>query len=168
VSAKVFIGIDPGKSGGIAVIAYDWVDAIPMPASETMLWERIRNLARKYNVAGKCTIRCALEQVGGYVSTEAGEAKGYQPGSAMFQFGRNYGACRMAIIAADIWHRDVRPQDWQQALGITPRKKGEKKEELKRRVKAKAATIFPALKVTLKTADALCLARYSQMMEGEG
>ena len=146
-----YIGIDPGASGGIAVLRTSIV-SIGMPKTETDLWSHIKEWAN----LPKMTVFAVLEQVGGYVGGAG------QPGSAMFKFGQSYGSIRMALIAAGIPFETVTPQVWQKKLGIPPRnkKKNETKSAFKNRLKAKAAQLFPDEKITLQTADALLISEY--------
>jgi hypothetical protein len=87
-----------------------------------------------------------LEEVGGYT----GKA---QPGSAMFTFGRNTGFLIGAIMALGFRLEMVRPQVWQKVMGCMT--KGDKNVS-----KRKAQELFPSMKVTHATADALLIAAY--------
>jgi hypothetical protein len=98
-----------------------------------------------------------IEKVGGYIGKP-------QPGSAMFKFGMSYGGLRMALIAAGISFLEVTPQQWQKTLGVSTKKKNETKGKFKNRLKALAQQIFPSVKVTLATADALLLAEYARRL----
>lgn len=142
---KIYLGIDPGASGGIAVLTNDHARCFPMPGTARDLWE----LLKPDGGIGFA----AIEKVGGYVGEK-------QPGSRMFEFGRNYGECLMALAAAGIPHEEVPPRRWQQALRIAPRKKDESKTLWKNRLKARAQQLFPSVKVTLAVADALLIAEY--------
>lgn len=145
---ETYIGIDPGASGGIAVLHSDGgIQAEPMPKTETDLWDFIHD-------GDTTNVFAIVEQVGGFVG-----GKG-QPGSAMFKFGQNYGSVRMALVAAKIPFETVAPQVWQSKLGIQKRSKGEAKSKHKSRLKSKAQQLFPNEKVTLQTADALLLMEY--------
>lgn len=173
---EVWLGIDPGASGGLAVVITrpglpPTVEAVPMPATERDVWEWVRS----HSAAPGRPAYAVIELVGGHV----GEA---QPGSAMFKFGHSYGASRMALIAASIPFEAVTPQRWQRAVGVTPRKKGrrdkrarddggavklvggESRTQFKNRLKAMAQQLFPKERVTLATADALLLAEYCRRM----
>jgi hypothetical protein len=95
-----------------------------------------------------------IERVGGYVrGVDA-------PGSAMFNFGKGYGALLMALCAAGVPHEEVTPNVWMRGLGVPPRKKSEARKDWKNRLKMKAQQLFPREKVTLVTADALLIAEY--------
>jgi hypothetical protein len=97
-----------------------------------------------------------MEQVGGFIAGNPA------PGSAMFNFGDGYGYLRGILAALRVELRLVRPQVWQKGIpGIAGAVKGQRKRALKEH----AARLFPHLKVTLKTADALCIADYAIRME---
>lgn len=146
----VYLGADPGLSGGLALVYSDLaqVSCMPMPATDADLWEALETA--KEGFVG----HAFLEKVGGFIQGNAA------PGSAMFRFGASYGALRMALTAAGYSWDEVTPQKWQKALGVTPRAKGEVKGAHKNRLKALAQRLFPGVKVTLGTCDALLLAEY--------
>ena len=70
-----------------------------------------------------------------------------------FTFGRGYGNLEMALTAAGIPFARIRPQVWQKELGCLT--KGDKNVS-----KRKAQELFPSMKVTHATADALLIAKY--------
>lgn len=144
----VYLGIDPGASGGLACIALDNVEAVPMPESDRDLWDWFR-----WFMPGMKPF-ALVEKVGGYIGGNP------VPGSAMFNFGTNYGKLLMALTAAGIPFETVTPQRWQKGLSIPPRKKGEGKTAWKNRLKVVAQRLFPDVKVTLATADALLIAEH--------
>lgn len=140
-----YLGVDPGKSGGLALLFHGKVMAIKMPETPADLLSWLRDNA--------CDSSAIIEQVGGYT----GEG---QPGSAMFNFGKGAGHLEMALLACGIPTESVPPRRWQKALGISPRKKAETKTQWKNRLKSVAQRLFPKEKVTLATADALLIALY--------
>jgi hypothetical protein len=148
-----YIGIDPGKSGGLACLnggSPFSVEAMPPTDADVLNWFNSQN-----GVNQQCWVVFAvLEKVGGYLRGNA------HPGSAMFNFGANYGALRMALTAAGIPFEEVMPGVWQRGLGIPPRKKTENKGKWKNRLRAKAQQLFPGVKVTLATCDALLIAEF--------
>ena len=165
--APACIGIDPGVSGGLAVI---WpgggVDATAMPNSERELWGWFEQFG------GIPAIAC-LELVTGYVggyNRKGGkeEADRTNPGAHMFAFGCNYGAVKMALTVADVSVDFVVPRTWQAALGLPTREKGIDGPAWKRVLKQHAITLYPDLKVTLSTCDALLLATYCKRRYGRG
>lgn len=142
----LYIGIDPGRSGGIASISSNGViNLISMPDEFDAL------AILKSMSTGKCT--AAIEKVQGYAGSPT-------VGSQMFNFGWNYGSLRMASHAAGIPFEDVMPSVWMRSSGIPPRGKTETKTQFKNRIKAKAQQLYPNEKITLKTCDALLLATY--------
>ncbi len=149
---RQFIGVDPGASGGIVFIYRGIVKAHKMPATDMELWKVIKGELISYRSSSYAGFAC-LELVGGY----AGQG---HPGSAMFKFGQNYGAVRMALTAAGVPYETVAPGLWQRAMGFPSRKKGEAKGAFKNRLKARAEMLFPSVSVTLATADALLIAEY--------
>jgi hypothetical protein len=180
-----YFGIDPGGSGGIACIEEDGsLAVIPMPATESYLWEVVSQCIGVSDFA-------VIEEVSGYMPKGKKIAKdgsqyqeGVAPGSTMFTFGQSYGALRMALTACGLvecesWFT-VRPQAWQKwlreylrdlpsghpAYGTTllPRdtRGGESSSRWKGRLKSVAESLFPGYydRITLKTADAILLALY--------
>lgn len=152
-TSRFYYGIDPGASGGLACI-HERLVTVPMPATERDVFEWFRPLGGRDHEGNEVEF-AVIEKVGGYTASG-----GPQPGSAMFKFGQSYGGLRMALIAAGIPFEEVTPQRWQKALGVTPRGKEETKTSFKNRLKAKAQQLFPKIKVTLATADAILLAEY--------
>lgn len=144
------IAIDPGASGGIASVTINgMVDATKMPETEGDVLNRLKNLRTYHDTL-------VLEQVGGYVGGAG------SPGSAMFNFGRNFGF--LLGVAMTLGYRIimVRPQAWQKALSLG-NSKGMSKTEWKNKLKAEAQRRFPKLSVTLSTADALLILEYGRL-----
>lgn len=151
----IFIGVDPGVSGGLAELGKRGANGIKMPGTEKDVWEWVQPF-----MTAPLPVFAVIERVGGYV----GEA---QPGSAAFKFGASYGGLRMALVAAGIPFEEVTPQKWQKEYQLA-RGKGESKTSWKNRLKAKAQQLFPDLVVTLATADALLIAEYARRTRGRG
>ncbi len=155
---QVYLGIDPGASGGLAEIGVNngktYVKMTKMPATERDIWEWISERGLD-GVALGDTVFAVIEQVQGHVGPN-------QPGSAMFKFGQSYGALRMALIAAQIPFEAIAPSVWQRAFPLSPRGKSESRTSFKSRLKGLAQQLFPkeSSKITLATCDALLLADY--------
>lgn len=138
---KACIGIDPGQSGGIAIIAEGLAPwAVNMPETERDIWDTIRALK---SWSDREAVAC-IERV---------HAMPKQGVTSTFTFGRGYGALRMALIASEIPFRDVTPQAWQKELKCLTG--GDKNIS-----KAMAQQLYPSLRVTHKTADALLIAEW--------
>lgn len=138
-----FIGIDPGKSGGIAVLNErgDAIDTIRMPDTPTGILAFLRT--RTYSASGEES-RAALE----YVRSRPDQAS---PG--MWTFARNYGHCEMALTAAGVPYYDVHPLRWQKLMEC--RTHGDKNIS-----KARAVELWPGTKITHAIADALLIAEW--------
>jgi Holliday junction resolvasome RuvABC endonuclease subunit len=135
---SVVIGIDPGKNGAIAWTAGGNPCVEKMPETLQDLWELISSIT----VEGECV--AYLEQVSS--SPQMGV-------TSAFTFGNGFGHLEMALTAAGIPFERVRPQAWQKTMGCMS--KGDKNV-----TKARAQELFPSLKITHSTADALLIASY--------
>ena len=145
------IGLDPGVNGGIAWIANGKACVEKMPETLQDLWELIDNirLASQIEVGryyDNTHIRAYLEQV--HSSPQMGV-------KSAFTFGNGFGHLEMALTAAGIPFERVRPQAWQKALGCMT---GGDKNVSKR----KAQELFPHIKCTHATSDALLIAEFGR------
>lgn len=145
-----YVGVDPGAHGGLAIIYSNKVLAVSMPTHPRRIYEWLQGL---HNLS----VRVCLEKVGGYMPGGRGNI-----GSAMFNFGVTYGWAEMAVVCCGYHYTTVTPNTWQRTFNIPARTKGEGKAVHKNRLKEKAREIFPEVKVTLATADALLLAEYAR------
>ncbi len=151
---KLYIGIDPGLSGGIAVLDPHGIVVLVAKMPETdrdllgLLTVHAVTGADDFTGLGGETSRAALEKVGGMPG---------MGGPSMFKFGANYGAVRMALAAARVAFDEVTPQRWQKALGCLTH--GDKNIS-----KQRAQQLFPRLTVTHAVADALLLAEYCRRL----
>lgn len=144
------IGIDPGKSGGIAIIEgrqlHGHIGLAKLTDRE--VWEL---LARNEPAL------CVLEKV--HASPQMGV-------TSSFTFGQSFGMIRMAVIAAGLRLEMVTPQTWQKSIGLKSIKAKLGSAENKKRNKAMAQELFPGIKVTNATADALLIAEYGRRISG--
>ena len=96
----VYIGIDPGKKGGIAVITETVAYAVPFTRE---------NLINHIN-AHKASAKCIVEKVGA------------MPGQgvvSMFTFGEGYGYIQGVLEVNKIPYELVPPQKWKKEFSIT-------------------------------------------------
>lgn len=151
--AVYYVGIDPGAGGGFAIVK-EWrvVHTHPMPDGELSLWLYLKSLPL---LNTNVEFRFCLEKVGGYIPGSGGNI-----GSAMFNFGRNYGAVLGMLYALEVEFVNPTPAVWQRAVGVEPRGKKETKEQHKRKLRDRAVELFPDQSITLKVADAVLLAHY--------
>ena len=141
IERDLYLGIDPGISGGIALLSAngDVVDLSPMPDTEKDVVDHLRELSPRVKYA-------VLEKVGpmpkqGIASTA--------------KFMKQYGVLIGVLFALDIRFEDVRPQVWQHALNC--RTGGDKNVS-----KRKAQQLFPQQKITHAVADAALIAEYAR------
>lgn len=134
----IIIGIDPGKNGGIAWIDDGRACFEKIPATLRDLFELFESI----RLGTHC--RAFLEQV--HSSPQMGV-------KSAFTFGNGFGHLEMALTAVRIPFERVRPQVWQKAMGCMS--KGDKNV-----TKRRAQELFPELKITHATADALLIAQY--------
>jgi len=159
----IFIGVDPGASGGIATIGMgppEFARAWSMPATERDLWHLL------VRINGEAIERELLP----FLSLEKVGPMPGQGVTSMFSFGQNYGTLRGMIIALCVPFEDVLPRVWQKAVGavLPPGNKRvkdmDKREKNARRqarmslTKSVAQQLFPGLRVTHATAAALLIA----------
>lgn len=151
----ITIAIDPGASGGFAICYPDGMIALyAMPEADTDRIDLITSAQAQAAIEG-VLIQAVMEQVTGYVAPKKSEGDRFrQPGSAMFNFGEGFGFLRGAVLALGIPLRMVSAKQWQKGLWIGTK---EDRATRKRALKAKAQEMFPALKPTLKTCDALLI-----------
>lgn len=147
---KLLFAIDPGASGATAVAYPDKTEVFPF-RSEFEQRDLILEIV-SYCATERLTPVAVLELVGGFVGIK-------QPGSAMFNFGRNFGFHLGLLAAFRIRTELVVPSMWQRGLPKTPKlaDKARAKREHKNELKEIAARKFPEIKVTLANADALLI-----------
>ena len=144
---KVFIGIDPGSNGAMAVIQQDDVYEFPFKQISMTL---ISSMLEDYS--DKRTCHALIELV---------HAMPGQGVTSMFNFGHNFGMLEGLLIGAGIPYDRVTPQKWQKEFGLY-KLPDETKTAKKNRHKELAQELFPTLKVTHATADALLIAEYAR------
>jgi len=135
------IGIDPGQSGGIAMVGDDPC-AIKMPETERDIFDALNAFSTEASSA----------------FIEAVHAMPKQGVSSTFKFGQNFGFLRGCLIALGIPFESVAPQKWQKALGCLTH--GDKNVS-----KRRAQELFPGLKINHYVADALLIALYGQRLQ---
>lgn len=139
----VYLGIDPGVSGGIAWLSEDGNEFDK--ASFAKMTERdIHGWVKDVTYFSKGDPCAVIELV--HSSPQMGV-------KSAFTFGRSYGFLRGVLAANNIAYVEVRPQAWQKAMGCLT--KGDKNV-----TKSLAQQLYPGEKVTHATADALLLATY--------
>lgn len=141
---KLIIGIDPGKSGGIAFCRGEAYWTYKIPETESDLVDIFRDEA---------------EGISAIAYLEKVHAMPRQGVTSTFKFGQNYGFLRGLLIALKIPFLEVTPQRWQKEMGCMS--KGDKNV-----TKGRAQQLFPSMKHTHATADALLICEYAKRIEG--
>ncbi len=148
----VFLGIDPGASGGLAVIRGNVaVEFKTIPKTERETFDWVSSGVGRFSFA-------VIERI-----TPA--AFGFGKASMSKLYG-SYMSLRMALVAAGIpFIAESSAVVWR-ALGIPPKKREETQTAWKNRLKAEARKRFPRLYPTLRTCDALLIALYCKEKYG--
>lgn len=172
-SSCIYIGIDPGKSGGFVAIRPGGPISInPIPKTLRDVWDWLNNFKD-----GRHRSIAVIEKV--WSSPQMGV-------TSAFTFGRGFGNLEAFLVAAGISFQEVRPREWQKELGIPGRRKKlvtkmvkgkknrvsvyvESKPEFKNRLRGVAQQMFPDLPLwqepkskgkQLAIADALLIAEF--------
>ncbi|MGN1228543.1 MAG: hypothetical protein ACI4T5_02660 [Prevotella sp.] len=149
---KLYIGIDPGLNGGIAVL-----DKNGGVESVTKIPETPQDILEYLGEYSGQDCVCVLEDVGHGMPGQSSRATA--------TFARHNGHLEMALLALSIRTEKVTPQKWQKIYQLGS-SKGIDKRVWKNKMKAKAQQLFPSLgkRITLSTSDALLLAEYARRM----
>lgn len=142
---SLYIGIDPGKTGGIACIettslqADDRIDAFKLSETPHDIGEWLIQ---------KIKIRRPIHAMIERVSSRPGQGV-----ASMFSFGRSLGFLEGLLTGTLVPYEYVSPLKWQRAMGCLTG--GDKNVS-----KAAAQRLWPHYKITHANADALLIAEY--------
>ena len=104
----LFIGIDPGQSGALAVIGDDFVETV-IPFSESAYRKTLLDLDAK-RVMSDVKLFAVVEHVGPMPK---------QGVSSTFKFGMNFGWIQGLLCAIGVPFELVRPQKWKKMFSCT-------------------------------------------------
>ena len=141
---RVFIGIDPGKGGGVAFIYNDTYYAKKCPNTVS---EMADELILLNDMAPDISKYAVIEQV---------HSMPKQGVKSVFTFGQGYGQWLGILATLKIPYIQVTPHKWMVHYGSRPKDKKERKNHLKHLAQQR----FPNIKITLATSDAMLLANY--------
>ena len=154
---RVFIGIDPGKSGGFGIIQIE--DGIESSHAHkfpknlldlpVMLWSHIPS-------------DLPLEDI--HITIEHVHAFPNQGSVSTFSFGQNLGQWEGILASFELEANCVGPRTWMAEFI----KLGLEKKDRKRQLYAKAQELFPNIKITFNISDALLLTQYAYDKYYEG
>ena len=143
-----FIGIDPGKSGGIAMISNEGIESIKCPkelAQMAVFLDYLIGDTAPYNIG------ILIERVWARPTNGSRHA---------FAYGFNYGLWYGIVAMAGIEMHTTLPNAWIQHFKCP---KGIEYNKRKNWLKDKAKKLYPDLKkVTLATADAILIVDYAK------
>jgi hypothetical protein len=144
---KVFIGCDPGQSGGFVIIDQDQnvLSVFKTPDNRVDFIEKMM----------------AIKKMEGqiFLIKEKVHSQPVNGGKANFTFGYNIGVLETCLTVAKIPFQDVTPQTWMKMYMLT-KEKTESGTQWKNRLIARAQELFPDQKVTLWNADAFLIAEF--------
>lgn len=143
----LYIGVDPGASGGIAALLEDGriYRLEKMPATDVdvlMLLEAIVGERDDRVIVA----HAVLERIAAWRGCPMGP-------STILKLAAHWGALQMALAACGIPYDVVQPQKWQAGMGCLTA--GDKNVS-----KRRAQALFPGVTITHATADALLMAEY--------
>jgi crossover junction endodeoxyribonuclease RuvC len=133
-SERCYLGVDPGKSGGFAIIqGTKLVQYQPMPDSDLDLFHYVRDVTKQFE-----DLTGVIERV----HSMPGEGH-----VGVFSFGENYGKLQMAVTANHIPYEKITPRTWQKGIGVQAKDKKESKPQFKERLRQLAQQLFPYLEL---------------------
>ena len=140
---NLFIGIDPGKGGGVAATTGDLSLTSKCPETIADMADLLDNMISMGDKP--------------FAIIEAVHSMPGQGVKSMFTFGQGYGTWLGILAALKIPYMQVSPQKWMKHYGVMPKVKKDRKHHLRHLAQQR----YPELPITLKTADAVLLAHYA-------
>lgn len=175
----IYLAIDPGSSGGFAF--HNTIDnsygCFKCPATDTEIVDSLKKIS---SIANGEVVHVMAEKVGGFIGLRKKIVNIYcpyckglvpyeisegDPGSTMFKFGDGNGFVRGVCIALGFGYDTIAPRSWQKVHNLF-KARGMGKTAWKNILKDRAQKLFPQLKVTLPTADALLILDVMMRMRG--
>ena len=143
-----YIGIDPGGSGGIAILEEHLVSGTKLYTIHTCkLSETEQDMWTWLNET--------VNMLDAFATIEQVHSMPQQSSQSGFTFGRSYGFLIGLLTAISIPYKFVTPQKWQKGMQCLT--KGDKNVS-----KAAAQRLWPQVKMTHAIADALLIAEYGR------
>jgi len=148
----LYIGIDPGKGGGVVALTPLGIHSVSVFGSMTELatWQ----LFRGFKQFDDCI--AVIEKI---PSITFNKGRNNSASNIAELYG-HYRAIRMAMCGAGISYSESRPQDWQKYHGIESRRKTETDTAWKKRLMFNARKLFPRINMSLAVSDAYLIAEY--------
>ena len=146
----IYVGIDPGKSGGICTynMSDNTVDFVKMPST-------IHDVVMVLSVIkhGYTDVKVVLEKV---------HSMPGQGVASTFTFGQGYGQLQGVIAALGLQCIEVIPNKWMKCVGSMPKDKSERKKFIKDWVEKRSGESIP-----LYVSDAVAIAYVAPTLWGD-
>lgn len=153
---KTYLGIDPGKQGGIVALKGTKIEWYLMPDTEIDLLTLLESYAD--------ASYCCLENVG----SRPGEGH-----KGAFTFGEGFGRLKMGVLAVKVPFELVQPRTWQKLFKVKPKGSKETHRAFKDRIRQIAQRQFPRIPLWYEKGslgkqramcDALLIAEYCRKL----
>ena len=152
IHSKIFIGIDPGKNGGVAVIS-------EIPEHEATISFKCPKTPVEMAYTLVSTIPTHVPYSDVLVTIEHVHAMPKNGVVSMFSFGQNLGQWEGILGAFELNVVYTGPRTWMQHYDCKPRMD---KKDRKRYLRGIAENLFPNIKMTFNISDALLIANYNK------
>ena len=152
IHPKIFIGVDPGKNGGVAVIN-------EVPNHENTISFRCPDTINKMAFSLISLIPENIPYNDVLVLIEHVHAMPNNGVVSMFSFGQNLGRWEGIFGAFELDVKYIGPRTWMQHYDCKPKMD---KKDRKRYLRGIAEDLFPNIKMTFNISDALLIANYNK------
>ena len=152
----MIVGIDPGLSGALAVLAPDGT-LEALCDTPTLTLKTTRGTRQEYDVPGMVSLLAPYTGSQAHVMVEESQAMPGQGVRSTWTTGYGYGLWLGVLAALEFPHTRIRPHVWKKAMGL----KADKEQ-----ARGRAIQLFPQADLRLRKhhgrAEALLLAYYGQ------
>lgn len=164
MAEKTIIGIDPGKNGAIVILGPErpgkyWTTIQPFKIGKTDTQQSIIEFLEQHIVKNgkRHSSICYLEEPPAFIPSAI-------PSSSIAKLMINFGEISGVLGALRIPNLFVRPPKWQKAIIGMCKLKG---MDRKKRLQEEAFRLYPSLKPTRRTCDAILIAEYGRRLENK-
>ena len=149
---KIFIGVDPGKNGGAAIINQ-------IADHEPVITFRCPKTPRDMALSLMATIPVDVSYNDIIILIEHVHAMPSNGVVSMFSFGQNLGHWEGIFGALELIPKYAGPRTWMEHYDCKPKMD---KKDRKRYLRGIAEELFPNIKMTFNISDALLIANYNK------
>lgn len=150
----IYVGIDPGKSGGICTYCptNSHIDYVKMPDTVHGILTYLSDVKLNCTLTGRA-VKIVLEKV---------HSMPGQGVASTFTFGQGYGQLQGVVAALGLQFIEVIPNKWMKCIGSMPKDKAERKKFIKDWVEKRSGQSIP-----LYVADAVAIAYVAPTLWGD-